>query len=70
MNQPEGRAIVWWLLEMCAVFDSAFDTNALIMARTAGRKELGGIIWGMINETCPEQYVKMAIEQNKVRNEQ
>ncbi|WP_287372432.1 hypothetical protein [Prosthecochloris sp.] len=69
MGNQRGRRLVWWFLEMGNVFETSFDTNALAMARKSGLKEQGIELWRMINEICPEKYVKMAVEQNQFRNE-
>lgn len=62
MSMPQGRKWVWGILAHCAVLQTPFATNALVMAFTAGKQDVGHFIIRDIMEVAPEMYLKMAAE--------
>lgn len=64
MSSPQGRRIVWRLLEQAGVFQSSFNTNALTMAHNEGRRSYGNQMLTQIMRDCPELFSPMMKEQN------
>ena len=62
MGHRSGRALVWHLLEQFGVFNEGFSDNALIMARSSGRRSAGLQLMQLIDTFTPEKYAKMTEE--------
>lgn len=56
LSTPEGLRLMWRILGMTEIFNEGFHTNALTMARYAGRRSIGLQI---IGEITPEDYLAM-----------
>lgn len=52
MSTPQGRDWMFWLLSICKIGHTVFDTNALKMAFAAGEQNIGIQLHGLI--TTPE----------------
>ncbi|MNO59309.1 hypothetical protein D3C76_498940 [compost metagenome] len=62
MGSRTGRAFMWYLLEQSGVFNEGFSDNALVMARSSGRRSSGLQLMQIIDTFTPEKYAKMAEE--------
>jgi hypothetical protein len=62
MDSRSGRALMWHLLGQFGVFHEGFSDNALIMARSAGRRSAGLELMQLIDNFTPEKYAKMVDE--------
>lgn len=56
LSTPEGMRLMWRILGMTEIFNEGFHTNALTMARFAGRRSIGLQI---ISEISTEDYLSM-----------
>ena len=56
------RKFLWRYLASCGVFRSSFSSNALVMARDEGERNVGLKILAEINEVHPESYLVMQEE--------
>ncbi len=77
MSSPNGRRIVYWLLEKAGIMRTTFQETpsrsanlALVMAHEEGRKQIGYELFARVNTLCPELYMKMMKEKSNGRNEQ
>lgn len=62
MGSRSGRALMWHLLEQYGVFNEGFSDNALVMARSSGRRSAGLQLMQLIDTFTPEKYAKMVEE--------
>jgi hypothetical protein len=62
MGSRSGRALMWYLLEQYGVFQEGFSSDALILARTSGRRSAGLQLMQLIDTFTPEKYQKMVDE--------
>jgi hypothetical protein len=62
MGNRSGRALMWYLLEQYGVFQEGFSSDALILARTSGRRSAGLQLMQLIDTFTPEKYQKMVDE--------
>lgn len=62
MGHRSGRALMWHLLEQYGVFNEGFSDNALVMARSSGRRSAGLQLMQLIDTFTPEKYAKMTEE--------
>lgn len=62
MGSRTGRALMWYLLEQYGVFNEGFSENALVMARSSGRRSAGLQLMQLIDSFTPEKYAKMVDE--------
>ena len=65
MSDPEGRMWMWDLLAECGVFHSSFSSDALTMAFSEGRRDIGLRRVAEINRLGPELYSKLVGENTK-----
>lgn len=68
MSSKRGRRIVWRLLGQAGVFQSSFNTNAMLMAFAEGNRNFGQRTLGLIHTHCPELYPVMVKEQANGRS--
>lgn len=61
-GHPQGRRIAWRLLEQAGVFRSTFNTNAMTMAMSEGRRTLGLFLLDELMEVAPEVLTRMMQE--------
>lgn len=64
MSTVGGRAWMHDILDICSVFTSTFNTNALQMANNEGRRLIGLHMLNQIHAICPDQYIVMMKERN------
>lgn len=72
MGSKRGRRIVWRLLERAGVFQLSFNTNAMTMAFSEGRKNEGLRIISQIHTLCPDLYpvmTKEALHDNRITDD-
>jgi hypothetical protein len=62
---PEGRRVLWSLLEQCHVFRSIMETNARIYYN-AGIQDFGRTIIKEITDADPTAWITMQIEAGEV----
>lgn len=62
MSHYAGRAFMWRLLTRCKLFDEGFNTDPLVMARDAGRRNIGLSLVADIHEADAQAYLKMQNE--------
>ena len=65
MSSERGRRVVRRLIETAGVFRSSFNSNAMQMANTEGRKQVGFWILEQIEKLCPKAYHTMMQEKKK-----
>ena len=65
MGHAQGRRIVWRYLASCGVFHSSFSTEALVMAKKEGRREVGLQLLDDVMTHTPLAYPKMMEEAGK-----
>ncbi len=66
MSDAEGRMWMWDLLSLCGVYHSSFSREALSMAFSEGRRDIGLHLVAQIHKLAPEQYVRMT-QENRAR---
>ena len=64
MSVASGRAWVLDLLELCHIFSTSFQSNALQMAFAEGERNVGLRLLNDVMSSCPDQYVEMMRERN------
>lgn len=57
-----GRRFFWRLVARCGPMQSAFDTNALIMAHKEGERNIGRWLWAEMEASYPEAWETMRAE--------
>lgn len=62
MGSPQGRRVVWDVLESGRVFAAIPPMDALAMAFNEGQRNLALALFQRVMGHCPEQYLKMAAE--------
>jgi hypothetical protein len=67
MATPEGRRVMWRLMEISRVFQSCFTGNSRTFY-LEGRRDVGLEFYADIMEICPEQ-MNQAILERKEREE-
>lgn len=65
MSRKEGRRFVRHLLGAAGTYQSCFSTNALQMAHSEGKREVGQYLLVLIQQACPERYLEMLSEHLK-----
>lgn len=65
MSGMRGRRIVWHLINASGAFESSFNTNAMQMAHTEGRKWSGQQFNAWARNNHPAEYVLMIQEASK-----
>jgi len=61
LNTPEGRLLLWELLEHCSVFASIWDSSSKIHAN-AGRQDVGHYVMARIGEADETKLFLMMTE--------
>ena len=64
MSVASGRAWVLDLLEICHIFSTSFQSNALQTAFAEGERNIGLRLLNDVMSACPDQYVEMMRERN------
>ncbi len=67
MGHRQGRRIVFKMMDEAKVFHTIFNANALLMAHSAGVKDLAFRFLDVINRRCPDLYTKMMQEHHDDR---
>lgn len=65
MSRKEGRRFVRHLLGAAGTYQSCFSTNALQMAHSEGKREIGQYLLVLLQQACPERYLEMLSEHMK-----
>lgn len=65
MGSKRGRRIVRRQLERAGIWQSSFNTNALVMAHNEGRRNEGLALTAAIMQHCPERYNDMITEKTE-----
>ncbi|WP_375650699.1 hypothetical protein [Bartonella sp. OT172YNZD] len=65
MQEEMGRAIVWRLLNNAGIYRSSYSENALAMAFSEGKREMGLRLLDSLTHECPELYQTMMKENTK-----
>jgi hypothetical protein len=63
MAHPQGRRIVWRLLEEAGVYRATFHESHAVMALNEGQRRMGLFLVMEINQVCPDRYDEMKHEQ-------
>lgn len=69
LGTPEGRRWVWALFEMCGVWSSSYESDALGMAYTGGRRDVGLEVMRRLQRLLPGEYNLMVVEAAKAMAE-
>ena len=62
MSGPQGRRIVWDMLDLAGVYRSTFSTNGSQMAFLEGRRDMGLRVMAQAQTASPENFRKMMEE--------
>jgi erythromycin esterase-like protein len=62
VEHPQGRRIVWALLDETRVLQSPFHTSGSVMAFKAGEQNVGLRLFARLMEHAPDAYVLMLKE--------
>lgn len=62
MQSHQGRRFFWRLLGHCSVYNSIFNTNALVQSHNSGKQDVGHFVQGEIIQASPDGYLKMQSE--------
>jgi hypothetical protein len=62
LSSPEGRALLWWVLEISGTFQQSFSSNALLSSFNAGKREVGLLTLARITQTDPLAFIRMQAE--------
>ena len=60
MRTPEGRRLVWRLLELSGVYRLSYQGNKDDAVFNDGRRSIGLVLMADLHEHCPELYNTMA----------
>lgn len=63
MAHKQGRRIVWRLLGEAGVYRTSFSTNGSVTSFNEGKRQLGLLLVGEINEHCPDAFL-MTLKEN------
>lgn len=69
LDSPEGRRVVWRMLERAGIFRSSFTGNSSTTVFNEGMRNLGLMLMSDINEACPEKYLVMLNESRQRRED-
>jgi hypothetical protein len=64
MAHRQGRRIAYRLLARAGVWQSSFNTNALLMSFNEGRRNDGLALLALVTQQCPTKYLDM-LEEHK-----
>ena len=62
MGTPAGRGFVWELLDKAKVWNSTFDSTAMVFAHNEGQRNLGNWVLDRIKAACPTAFMTMLNE--------
>lgn len=65
LKTAAGRRYLWRMLGLAGVYQSSFSSDAMQMARSEGRRELGLVVLADITDADPNAYTTMLKEQNQ-----
>ena len=65
MAGPQGRRVVWSILEKGRVFSSTFSPDQAIAAFNEGQRNIALALFQRVMTHCPEKYLVMADEASK-----
>jgi hypothetical protein len=68
MGSPQGRRILWRLLDQAGVFRLSFNSNAMQMAFAEGNRNFGNRTLSLIHAHCAKQFATMLKEHRDVRD--
>lgn len=66
MGNVDGRRYVWLRLAECHVFSSTFTGDPLTSAFREGERNIGLMLYSSIARDCPNECVRMTIENSAV----
>jgi hypothetical protein len=64
LDQPAGRRVLWWILDISGIYRSSFTGNSTTFFNE-GRREVGLTLLAKISETKPEALILMMQESKK-----
>lgn len=59
LASPDGRAVVWRILEQCGIYRSSFQGEALTMAFNEGKRQIGLWLLSELQQANPGAYLAM-----------
>lgn len=62
LETPEGRRVIWRVMELAGIFHGSFNQNALTMAFNEGKRDVGLVFIGEINANMPQRLTQMQNE--------
>lgn len=62
MTMPQGRELIWEILEWCRPFANPFKYDALATAFACGEMNIGQRLIAAIQPACPDLYMQMTTE--------
>jgi hypothetical protein len=62
LKKPEGRRVIWGILETCGVFKSSFALNSMQGAFNEGKRDIGLALLADLNEAEPQMFAQMQSE--------
>lgn len=62
LENPSGRAMLWWILEQAGIFRQPHSANALNTAFACGKKEVGLFLIERLSSVDPAGFVRMQME--------
>ena len=65
MGSARGRRFVWRLLAEAGLYRTSFHTNGSTVMFNEGKRHIGLLLIGEINDHCPDQFVAMLKENTR-----
>lgn len=62
IKKPEGRRVVWGILETCGVFKASFALNSMQSAFNEGKRDIGLALLTDLNEADTHIFAQMQSE--------
>ena len=69
LDDPRGRRVIRYLLNLGGVFNSPFNQNAMEFARAEGRREFGAAMLKLIEEHFPNHYLAIKRDEKAERDD-
>jgi len=62
IKKPEGRRVIWKILETCGVFKASFSLNSMQTAFNEGKRDIGLALLADLNEADTHIFAQMQSE--------
>lgn len=68
LQTEQGKRVLFWMLERCAIYRDAFDMEASVTNYTLGRQAAGRDLIGMFDEIDPRIYPRLLLDIAEIKD--